>query len=305
MSLTYEGKPVRYTVLFPRNPENFVAQLGSLFVGFREPLGIEDALLRQKWIRAAVDSKRLGLVVDRRRKGRVAGLLSYSALPAEQPRARYAPHETLLPLQALLGSTDTAMTVSPHGDLYVLVGTGVVFQKSQGMWRYVNYDGIHWALSKLLGEDLTTALLRMALDLSFERTGALITVLDRDDDVATLIPDHRDAKRPNRTLRESLAGLSIMNWEARQVIAGAASIDGATVLSRSGHILDIACLVAPPLPEVLRAATGSETSKTFEGARTTAAWNASVFGTSLKVSEDGPITVFRHGEQIARIGASA
>jgi DNA integrity scanning protein DisA with diadenylate cyclase activity len=40
----------------------------------------------------------------------------------------------------------------------------------------------------------------------------------------------------------------------------------------------------------------------FSGARSTAAWNASIYGIAIKVSEDGPISIFRQGKLIAQIG---
>lgn len=36
--------------------------------------------------------------------------------------------------------------------------------------------------------------------------------------------------------------------------------------------------------------------------RTTAAWNASIYGIGIKISEDGPISIFRHSKLISKIG---
>lgn len=302
-SLTYEGTPVRYTVIFVKDFNEAKSKLGSLLVQFHEPLEIGDALLRQKWIRAAVDSRRLALVATKKHKGRIAGLVSYSALPLEQPAALYAPHESFLALQAFLETGEMAVTVSPHGDLWVLLGSGIVFVRTQGEWFYLNYHHAHVTLTNIFGESLTTAVLRAVLDLSFERSGALLCVPDKDPDVDQMVSDRGDEKRVNRAFRDSLAGLSVLNWEERQVIAATASVDGATILSRSGKLLDVACMIARPPPERIREVTGRERAETHSGARSTAAWNASIFGTSLKVSDDGPITVYRHGRQILRIGA--
>ncbi len=316
MSLTYEGKPVRYTALFVDRSKELEASSGSLFVRFAEPMDLENALLHQKWMRATVGSRPLALVVDRNRSKRrqVVGLLCYSALPVGKPRSMYAPHESLLPMKDFLGDKDMAITVSDQGDIFVLLANGTVFQKSQGRWRYLNYEGAHVVLSRVWRDKSTDIalkwnfvayVLQLALDLSFRRIGALLVVPNRDEDLASVIPDSADPKRPNRTLRESVVGLSIFEWTARQVIAGAASVDGATVLSHSGKVLDVAAMVARPSCESLHAVTGSDIGKTFEGARSTAAWNASIFGTSLKVSEDGPITIYHQGHRILHLGVTA
>ncbi|MDC0683394.1 hypothetical protein [Sorangium atrum] len=313
ISLTYEGKPVRYTALFLNSTKDLEARSGSLYVKLSEPMDIEDALLRQKWIRAAFGSRPLALVIDGRRKKRrqVTGLLCYSALPATEPRFPFAPHDSLLPLQSFLGSRDMVITASSHGDIFALLGNGIVFQKSQGAWRYLNYESAQVVLSRCwtdhdaniaLKWNFIVAVLRLALDLSFQRVGALIVILDRHEDLNSLVPDNADPHRPSRALRESIVGLSIVDWTARQVIAGVASVDGATVLSRNGQVLDAAAMVARPSREALQAVVGADVGRTFEGARSTAAWNASIFGTSLKISEDGPITIYRHGKRILHLG---
>lgn len=86
-----------------------------------------------------------------------------------------------------------------------------------------------------------------------------------------------------------------------KLITAAAATDGATILTKGGRVLDIACMVQTPTPDIL-IANGFDAPKTFPGARSTAAWNASMFGTVLKVSADGPISIWRHGIEIAQVG---
>lgn len=191
---------------------------------------------------------------------------------------------------------------SARGNLFVVLGTGIVFQRSQGRWHYLNYMNAHRCLEAFLSPRVVTAVLRAALDLSFEGIGALFCIPTRRTSVDSMIKDHEAADRPNRALRESLRGLKITRWEQRQVIAASAATDGAVVLTRSGSLLDIACMIVTPKPERIRKVTGSEAPQTFGGSRSTAAWNASMYGLSLKVSEDGPITIYRLGKEIYRLG---
>ena len=56
----------------------------------------------------------------------------------------------------------------------------------------------------------------------------------------------------------------------------------------------------PTTPECV--AAGQNAMQRFPGARTTAAWNASIFGVAIKISEDGPISIFERGEVILQLG---
>ena len=311
MSLTYEGEPFRYVAVFLNSIEKLGTLDGGQYVALAEPLDVEDALLRQKWTRAVLGSKPLALVITTAKKKRkeVVGFLNYATLSST--RVMYAPHESLLPLQSLLGEGNMAIMASSRGDIFVMLGTGMVFQKSQGKWCYLNYERVHVLLSHLLagaGVDpvgkwnFIVCVLQMSLDLSFERHGALITIPDRDDELDLLVPDSADPERPNRALRESVVGLNILDGATRNLIAGAATVDGAIVLSKRGNVLDVACMVPRPSQEKLLSVVGTNKGRTFEGARSTAAWNASIFGTSIKVSEDGPITIYRHGLRLSHLG---
>jgi len=302
MTLTYEGNPARHSVLFCKKFSHTIGRLQRHFAPFKKKISIGDALLNQKWIRSVVDSHRVTMVATKGNGGGIVGLLSFSTLPRDVPRQIYAPHESLIYLQAAMSPGDMALVAAEHGDLFILLGNGIVFQRTQGRWHYLNYENAHRILRAYLSESLTTSVLRAAIDLSFERTGALLCIPDRRTVVPQMVPDHKDTGRPNKLLRESLKGLTIKRWEQRQVITAAAGTDGATVFARNGDLIDIACMIARPPPKTLRRVTGTSEPKTFSGARSTAAWNASIYGLSIKVSEDGPITVYRHGAEIYQLG---
>lgn len=317
MSLTYEGSPVRYTVVFVTSLSDVEKRLvdpkdEDLFVKFQNSLGIDKTLLHQKWIRKAVDSQRVALVAIGNPKGcetskhsGIVGLLSYSGLPEKFSKVPYAPHQSLVRLQGFLGSDGVAMTVSPTGDLWLFANESL-FVKSQGTWFYPSFHHAHTFLTKQeIKEPIVIGILRAAIDLSFERKGALLCILDKDSEIEEMVPDPKDEQRPNRELRDSLKDLSIDKWAERQLITAAASVDGATILSKTGKLLDVGCLVAQPTEKKIKEVTGNTESKRFPGARSTAAWNASIFGIAVKISEDGPITIYHYGKQILRIGGNS
>ncbi|NIR49766.1 hypothetical protein GWO43_14710, partial [candidate division KSB1 bacterium] len=70
------------------------------------------------------------------------------------------------------------------------------------------------------------------------------------------------------------------------------SSDGLTVINRKGELLDTGVII--DTSKVKDLVTG--------GGRTTAAIAASYFGSVVKVSEDGPIDLYRNGHSFYRFG---
>jgi DNA integrity scanning protein DisA with diadenylate cyclase activity len=146
-------------------------------------------------------------------------------------------------------------------------------------------------------ESLARCIFQTALNLADRRDGALFVVLD---DPATAAPqlvrplDRLDAPLTaasagdmpsTRHLMHLLQGRSATELDAT-VLAALASLDGATVVDRTGHLCAAGAILRhPAMDEFVQEGV-------IEGARTTAAIAASRFGPVLKVSEDGVITFF-------------
>ncbi|MCS6626942.1 diadenylate cyclase [Roseibacterium beibuensis] len=162
---------------------------------------------------------------------------------------------------------------------------------------------------KLIGATLGNCLessalngaVRLIADMSYERKGALFVFCDDQRSIGRMVPDHGKGDRTNKPVRNFARRLNMADVGHQTILRNVAAIDGAVVVGRDGHVLDAACMVATPSAADLTGA-GFSSPKTFAGARTTAAWNASLYGTSVKVSEDGPISVFRAGKLILSIG---
>ena len=299
MALTYEGRNVRHCLVLARKATQLVQKLGNKFIPLPGGITIENALLREKWIRTVVDGRRVALLGSMQSSS-ILGFISLAEVDRNDAALRYAPHETLVPVQAVLAHSahDVALVASPQGDLFILSGKGSVFQKSHGHWRVLDYNALHERLSSRFREDVVTGVLRAAIDLSFERTGALFCLLDSREELTDLIPDHGHPLAANSHLRRSLRGQNIAVWAQRQVITAAAATDGAVVLAPDGSVVDIACMVASPR----QIADLGLREPSMAGARALAAWRASFRGVALNVSEDGPITVYERGATIGRIG---
>ncbi len=300
LTLTYEGNLMHHAIVFFKKANLAIRRLRKYYVPFHGALSVQQALLGEKWIRPVVDGTRVVLVGSKSDHGHVLGLLSLSAMELPSSSELLAPHASIQHLKTILQYQDMALVSSMKGDLFILFGSDATFQKTQGRWRYLNYAALQKQLSLTLDSNLSLPLLRAAIDLSFERKGALFCVLNDVRDIKDVVPDYNGPDRANRTLRDSVKGLDITRWEQRQVITAAASTDGATILSSTGRLVDIACMIKPATLERV-SQFGFSQLRSFPGARSTAAWNASFFGVTVKVSEDGPVSIWKNGKEIARV----
>jgi hypothetical protein len=299
-ALRYEGQPFNYRMFLTKRMEHLKKPLGNAFMKFAKAIPYEQALMAEHWIRATVDGGEIGLIALGHNH-RFIGMFNVPTDLPEKPKWIYSPHKDLVALQELLVDGTALFIVSEHGDIYILLPNGATFWRTQGRWRFLSYAQLKLALSISVTPSLVTQIMRIALDLSYERHGALIVVLDDTITIRTLVKDHGKRKRANEALRQTMKGIKLSNLSHLKAVVAACKSDGALVLSSDGTILDVACMVSDP-PETALKAVGLDNVKKFPGARSTAAWNASIFGTAIKISEDGPITAYHHGKEISAIG---
>jgi hypothetical protein len=297
-SLRYEGHPFSACILMTKQMK-WVENSESLrLLKFPDPLRFRLAILQEKWIRAMLRDPEVGLV-GLSSAGSIVGTVTFEEALGQG--MAFAPHEEMMPISLATIPGTMAFVSSTHGDLYVLFPNGATFIKTQGRWRYFNYSSLNDLVAQLLPKEVVPGLIRIVLDLSFERRGGLISILNDANALKKLVPDHETKGRVNQPLRSFAAGLEISDKAHRRVIRSAAAIDGAIVLSQDGKVLDIACMIGEPSAEDCLAA-GKSGLQRFAGARTTAAWNASIYGVAIKISEDGPVTVFKNGDVIFQFG---
>ena len=193
------------------------------------------------------------------------------------------------------------IAATQNGDIWVRLGNGMAFLRRRSRWQYFELGRVVRWLEPHFRADIVHALLRLAMDASFDLRGALFGVLTDPATIHELVPDRASSNRSNRGLRELVAGLNVADPAHQSVIRSAAMIDGAVSLDRHGVVLDPACIAIEPT-QLRREELGVTKWPSNPGARTTAARNISVHGIAIKVSEDGPISVFIHGVLVAEIG---
>jgi hypothetical protein len=297
-TLRYENKPFAATILLTKQVKWVTGNESLNCVRFPDGLPTERALFGEKWLRALTQSRELGLVA----LGHGMGFWGVFRLPPPTTACPInPPHKSLRGLCSALIPGTMSIVVTEFGDYYALFPNGCIFLKTQGHWFYLSIEHIREALEKSVGSALAEAVVSLSLDLGYERKGALIVVLDDPKAAHLLVPDHNLAGRSNDALRTFSRRLNLLRESHREIVKDIATIDGALLLSKTGKILDAGCMITDPKIIDVQAKGHRELRK-FPGARSTAAWNSSIYGTSVKISEDGPIDVFRDGERLARVG---
>jgi hypothetical protein len=191
------------------------------------------------------------------------------------------------------------------GDLLVFHNGTLRFTYRFGRWQYWNHSHLVNLLrdrakaqkvkKAVLGRVVAT-IYRVALDVSFRRSGALFVVLHNENNLGKIVrlgDALKDSKRAqtDRDFDSVFANHTIQSLP-RRVIVELASLDGAVVLANSGRILAYGAVLAPRRAGKL---------KGTEGSRTKAAIGASYCGLTLKVSSDGDISIYHDGNEFIRI----
>ena len=211
--------------------------------------------------------------------------------PCSQPYEAHA--------RATLLHGHVCAVLSPSREIKVFAEGAELFAFRGGAWHLLDLQAKYELWATAVGDaHLARRLFQTALDLADAREGALFVVLREPEAAVTQLvapPDRLDIPGPiplkpvdgpsRRDLLHLLEGRSVTDLDPT-VFAALASLDGATVVDRTGRLLAAGAILRHPQ------SVDSEFGAVVEGARTTAAMAASRFGPVLKVSEDGIITFF-------------
>jgi hypothetical protein len=187
--------------------------------------------------------------------------------------------------------------LTPSREIKLFSEGAEVFTFRGAAWHLLDLHAKYRLWTDAVGNDaLAMRLFQTALDLADAREGALFVVARDPAAFAPLVapadrldvplpPSDEPAAPSRRDLLHLLEGRSAVELDP-SVLAALSSLDGATVVDRTGRLLAAGAILRHPAVE------DSHGGSAIEGARTTAALAASRFGPVLKVSEDGVMTFF-------------
>lgn len=295
---TYEGEKFTGSAVLAHNPDNPKDLDPTRFVSFGRSIEYRKAMLEEKWIRPFLMDGSFALLGGNHRK-RAWGVVDIRTPWNFTPTA--SPIEELDGLYGYL-QKDTGVSIlsaSSEGEIYYSTPNGFQFVKSKGRWRYRNWNGLRDVL-KSLPEEVAENIFRLVRRSSYNHDGSLYVILDSRDEISRISGGYDSHDKANSVLRVFAYEGNVAAREYFRILKTASRIDGAIVMDSEGTILDVASMILSQSPEAWRK-RNLEKPQTFPGARSTAAWNASLHGVAIKVSDDGPVEVFKYGRMILRI----
>ncbi|MFN0252721.1 MAG: hypothetical protein ACKV2T_37955 [Kofleriaceae bacterium] len=258
--------------------------------------------LTKKRYKALTDGFRTGYVVSK--NGALVGFIDVDdARRASTDSGRYPEWAGYIAGASHKGRCGICLTRA--GDILVFDDGVLRFSYRFGQWRYWNHSHLIDLLRGLarvqhvapaLIKKVVTSVYRTALDVSFRRTGGMLVILRRRDDLRAIVragdaigDDSRDPI--DAAFDGALPGSKIQSTP-RRIAAELAGIDGAVVVASSGDVLAYGAVLQPKRRGKISAT---------EGSRSKAAIGASNYGVVMKISADGGITVFHKGTPVLEV----
>lgn len=202
-------------------------------------------------------------------------------------------HRETLNLLSKAGEGSFAIYVNTSSEVEIVLDTDRMLVWRKGYWGLYDPDIVREFLTSRLDKRSIEHLVWAVYALSKSRHGTVILVADDDTDLDVLRKGSVGGRDPlSRALIRHVRGKKIGALKRSGELSRILSSDGLTVINRRGELLDTGVIV--DTSQVSKLVTG--------GGRTTAATSASYFGCVIKVSEDGPVELYKAGQSLYRFG---
>src|SRR5581483_5124398 len=213
------------------------------------------------------------------------GVVGHLALMPNALESGNDPEWELVPneyrgLSSLLRGRDIALVTTSASELYCLRHRSV-FKWVLSGWRRVSGPPLSSAFQQHLPSAARSALASLVLSLSQHRTGALLVFAKDATEIARV-------GSPGVGAKFKEGPLARLGETSTDVLAKLASIDGAMIFDSDGNLRNAGVILQVP----------ARFTGAGEGARSAAAAYGSTFGLAIKISHDGPITVFENGKLV-------
>ncbi|MEA3465622.1 MAG: hypothetical protein U9R29_06410 [Thermodesulfobacteriota bacterium] len=238
-----------------------------------------------------VDGSRALFVGDIRMN--IKGIIRTNS-PALRDNIEQLANRETLSLLSKAGEGSFAAYVNNTSEVEIILDTDKLLIWRKGYWNIYDPDIMREFLKGKLDKRSIEHLVWSIYALSKARHGTVVLITD-DQDYAlqTLRKGSVGGRDPlSRALIRHMLGKKIGALKRSGELSRILSSDGLTVINRKGELVDTGVIV--------------DTSKVGDlvtgGGRTTAATAASYYGCVIKVSEDGPVELYREGQSIYRFG---
>lgn len=276
LSFRYEGAAVDLGVALTWNwqaLQEAVLAAGCSVLRFEQGFKLRDRLGRSKSSHLLADGVTSFFVATP--EGHVDRLV---VLPARRmqlgpPEWQLVPREYRY-VASLVRGHDAFIAANRRNEVWLFTKSAAV-KWAENVWHRVTTTSLTPLLSQFLPKEAAARLAELLVVLSSRRLGALISVCR---DPSQLMQEASPGLR-----REFGAELALPITDVSvEFLTRVAAVDGATLLNSRGELVNAGVILKVP----------AEHTAAGEGARTAAASYAGTKGLAIKVSHDGPVTVY-------------
>jgi len=275
----YEDSVVGNAILVTRNLhtiEKLMSDEGCTLIRLKHPFDVREEFRKNKmWHRLSHPDSIL-LVVSHDNRATHVALLPNQNDSYDSKEWEFVPGN-IQKLRKYLVGRDLLLNATGKSEFF-LASQKFVFRWNYMKWHRVSGSGLTELIVNEFTPEVSSKLIEVIKILSMNRQGGLLVLSDK----------------PEQTLKGAKGGVNGFFANRRifdirnvkpEAIARFAAIDGALVLKKTGKVVNAGAILSIPI----------RTEKKLEGARTAAAIAASEHGMAIKVSQDGPVSIFKEG----------
>lgn len=195
-----------------------------------------------------------------------------------------------------IGNGSWASYIGNNRETNIIFDDSSMLKISNNKINVVDYRVLYNMLRQIgINDKIAESILISITSLSQQRLGTVI-LIPKNTKQSVPKRAYIDGSEVGEKLREIVVGETIDRLSEMQTVSNILSSDGITVIDVDGRIVDSGLVINLNNP-------GTQFKQISGGGRTQAAQIASLDGLAIKVSEDGPISVFQEGLEVFRFRA--
>ncbi len=290
---TYESEPCTSGFIFTSQPKMYISRLEKIdnaLMHFRTKISVSQEHFSKPAAYRYVDGKNSFFLIDNFLN--IHGIVKVPD-PTTYSRIDRSNLGHILPLIEHMPGRVWGAFIGKNRDVNVIGGGGMHLVWQKNHWHLIDKTIIYDLLNRFgCTQETTSILCSVVFTLSDLRKGCALLIC-RDSSFLPRVIGSIDDSTLAKALRDCMVSSKLSDLVRDQSIIGVLSSDGLTTVSSDGNIVNCGEIID---------ITKASNIGLMGGGRTQAAIAASYFGLAIKVSQDGPISVYQDGNKVIKLG---